>query len=239
MGECRWFRVEVRTADGLVAASTSDEEGQPQDDGTVRWSLPGGLSMVATPRPETARVALAKAFVHELRSPLNALGMYLDLLSRSGNKPESGATPVQLTERSQQQIQRMDELLIACLSLTSSDDRVDLSMFLKSLVRLAGHESMRLGGSLRLSADEPLLVRAHMCAVLDALCGLLEAIWSQSVQEQVTLRVTGVAGAVRLEVDGIRLEAAPLTAPFEAAGARLESENGRLTAIFAAKDAPT
>jgi signal transduction histidine kinase len=195
--------------------------------------------MVATPRPETARVALAKAFVHELRSPLNALGMYLELLSRPGNNPESGPTPVQLAERAQQQIQRMDELLIACLSLASNDDSVDLSKFLKSLVRLAGHESMRLGGSLRLSADEPLLVRANMCAVLDALCVLLEAIWSRPVQEEVTLRVAGVSGAVRLEVDGIRLDAAPLTAPFAAAGARLESENGRLTAFFAAKDAPT
>ena len=233
MIESRWFHVEVRTADGHVIASTSEDAGMLFEDGTVRRDLPGGLTMVATPHPDEARNAFARALVHELRSPLNALGIYVDLLSRPADAGDGGPTAAQLAEKAQGQIRRLDELLQTFLSLASPTD-VDLTTIVTSFVRLAKHESMRRGGSLTLHADGSLPVRAEAAPVVDAIIRLFDALWSLPVTHDVTLRLRRDADWVRLEVDGALPPAAPLRGPFSRCGGTVTQEGGLLVVLFPA-----
>jgi signal transduction histidine kinase len=229
----RWFHVEIRTDDDHVFTSTSDDAGKLFEDGTVRRDLTGGLTMVATPRPEEARRALARALVHELRSPLNALGIYVDLLSRPAAEGDGGPSPAQLAEKAQSQIHRLNDLLQSFLSLATPTGS-DLTTLLGSFVRLANHESMRRGGSMKLEAGGPLPVQAEAGLVVDALVRLVDAVWSQPEVNDVTLRLTGEGVRVRLEVDGALPPAASLHGPFTRCGATVALEEGRLVVLFPA-----
>lgn len=89
----------------------------------------------------------ARAFVHEARSPLNALGIYLELLAprEGGPPPSAAAQPARLVERAQDQVRRVGELLAFFSDLWSpkSDRPADLASLGRAAGRLATHEAVR------------------------------------------------------------------------------------------------
>jgi signal transduction histidine kinase len=226
-----WSRAEVLAADGTVVASTSSAADR-RPDGRPLWPLPGGLTLQATPCADEARAALARAFAHEVRSPLNALGVYVDMLGRPDERSDDGPKAADLAARAARQLGRVEELLQVFLELWAPERAPDLTTTLTAAVRLAAHEAMRRGHSLTFQAEGPLPVRSSPAALLDALGHLFEAIWSQPERTTASLRLRGSDDEVLLEVEGVRLPGESLRTPFALAGGKVGHADGRLCVRF-------
>jgi hypothetical protein len=193
--------------------------------------------VASTPSPaDAARSALARAFVHEVRSPLNALGIYVDLMGRMSEHSDGGPTPAQLVERAERQLRRVDELLEVLLAVWAPALEVDLAALLTAAGRLAGHEAVRRGAALNVVVDGPAPINEPAGPVLDALFQLLDVIWSAPEPHSVTLRLKRTQGDYELEVDGMRLDTAGLSGPFARAGGTLVGPEGRMVVRFASAD---
>src|SRR4051794_17673311 len=72
--------VAVVTSDGRVVAAAGDEGAESEGTQTQRLPLPDGGHLIVRAVPsESAWYRFARAFIHEARSPLNALAIYIEL----------------------------------------------------------------------------------------------------------------------------------------------------------------
>lgn len=211
--------------------------------GDVSVPLPDGGRLVTRTPDGPAWYRLARAFVHEARSPLNALAIYLDLLGTKvvpaaarADRPD--ATGQRLIEKSDQQVRRVDELLGAFLDVwaPSADEGVDLATIVRGVGRFAVHEARRRGVTLALEVCAEAPVPVASGPVADALVSTLLSFCAELEGGELHLALTEDAPAFRLVLGASRplprfaIERA--RGLFEAAGARVECGDANLAALF-------
>lgn len=197
--------------DGRVIGSALDlgaegERAALEDPNAVRRELSNGSTLLAVPRGSTEPARrFARSFVHELRGPMNALAINLDLgLSRLARLPSEQAKELEKPfSRTSRQVQRMDALLELFLELWAPpiDDTSDLAVLLRSTARLGAHEANRRGTGLELafSEDAHIRVTASGRNVVDALFCLFDE--SMVEQSKVTFTLAEESDNVSLRVE--------------------------------------
>lgn len=215
----------VVDAEGRVAAAwPSGGELVRLDAGeatSVRLELPGGAALVL--RRHDGAVGwyrFARAFVHEVRSPLNALAIYLELAAtrvKPGATPGPTPTPIdELLEKASHQVRRVDDFLKAFGVLWSPEDlstdppqgdtaEADLAHMVRVAVLFGEKAAMRLSVHIESEICESATVKARASDLADALVVLLvEAMEGAEGRDEgqgaVRLRLQSSAAGVRLEV---------------------------------------
>lgn len=255
----------VVDAEGRVAASwprgTELARIDAGNDASIRLELPGGAAIVLRRHDgATGWFRFARAFVHEVRSPLNALAIYLDLASarlKPGAPKPPTATPIdEVLEKATNQVRRIDELLKAFGILWSPADlapeatpadanETDLAHMVRVAVRFGENAAMRL--SVRIEADlcDRARVQSSASDLADALVVLLvEAMEGAGAGEReamgegvVQLRLHD-DGGVRLELRARRGDGQPVASYVKgeraliAAGASVERIPGGVMGVF-------
>jgi len=193
------------------------------------------------------RERLVRAFLHEARSPLNALAIYLDLLTTRvagmpGPPGRPDAAPDRLVGRAQDQVRRLEELLslFGDAAAPRREDGADLARTARAVGRFAAHEAVRLGCRLDVDAPGPAPVGVEPSRLSEALTELALRIVRAPEGTPIALRVQAIDGAAVLEAAPVpfspdRADAGPHAAPLARAGARVELAGDRLRAVF---DAP-
>jgi hypothetical protein len=143
----------VLDPEGRIVAGMGDhpEEGPLEGPGVERVQLPdGGFLITRRAAPDAAWSRFSRAFIHEARSPLNALTIYLELLntrlvkgaSTAVQRPE--AAPDRVLSKANDQVRRIEELLRAFGELWGArGDNSDFAEILRSACRFAEHEALR------------------------------------------------------------------------------------------------
>lgn len=223
-------------------------DGAALEDPTAdRQRLPDGTTLVSVPSAsvEPARV-FARAMVHEIRSPLNALGLYLEVAKSRLHRDSKGErmSAEDALEKAALQIGRADEVLKSFLELWAPDPMKpgELTALTRAAGRLASHLATRRRAVLELELPSgPAVVAAAGRALADALLTLFEeAIWDRSDApgDEAPSRVLvtlEAGGDVRLLV---RVEGAPplgwlrAARSFMALGARVERDSQTFRAVL-------
>lgn len=206
----------------------------------VRRSLPGGGSLVCVPTSPTEPARrFARAFVHEVRSPLNALAINLDLAltyaKTAFEKKENGPKLEVALARAGKQIGRVDELLRLFLSLWAPATEVescDLVEFAQAAFRLGTHVANRREADLEIAADGPAQVLASGRALADTFFCLLDESLIRGAN--VVLTITREP-TVRMTVEVTKVSAPSwliTTRALTALGAQVTRDAQRLTVDF-------
>lgn len=131
-----------------------------------------------SPALDAAWERLARALAHEVRSPLNAMGIYLELLqTRHATVTSDGRTGLErFTGKVQEQAGRVEELVRQFLAVWAPgrEGACDVATTVRGVLRFAHHEGVRRGvtvGSDVAPASFP--VDAHAHRLVDALVLLL------------------------------------------------------------------
>lgn len=235
----------VLDAQGRIQARIGSEV--PFDDladgqTSERVPLPGGGWLVGVrPAIEQPWARFVRAFIHEARSPLNALAIYLEVMAgRAGGDAEAGKTIASVLERAQSQIRRLDDLLrlFGGLAAPRPEDGTDLVPLVRAAGRFAAHEASRRGLRLDVVLPDGVTVplAADAGAVADALVALLATALLVPEGSELRLELLVGEGEARLRLDSPGLDAARLKeaeAMLEAVGARLwQVPEGGLAADF-------
>lgn len=162
----------------------------------------------------------ARGFVHEVRSPLNALLIYLELLGREEGAARPPGSPA-LTARSRDQALRIEEYLKTFLVLWAapSEGDADLAELLRAALVIASHECRRCGCTLESTLPERLPVAVAPAGAADLLVRLLSAAIAPGRAVQVTLETDGVEARLTVRapnlsvvpppIERVRLDASP------------------------------
>lgn len=195
--------------------------------------------LTPTPRSDPWE-RFARAFVHEARSPLNALGIYLELLApKEAGAQRPGAQPARLVERAQDQVRRVTDLL-ACFSdlwaPRAGREGVDLAALGRAAGRFAQHEAVRQNVGWTSSIADGLVVpvAAPPSALAHALLLLLDGALAVPAESTLELTIAAAAPQLRLAVSpppDDSLTAAGLAA-FVALGASVERSGAGLAVSF-------
>lgn len=230
---------------GRVIGSVLDRGGEGDQaalthPNAIQRRLPNGFTLVAVPEAsaEPAR-RFARSFVHELRGPMNALSINLDLgLSRLAKLPAEHVGDLEKPlSRTSRQVQRMDALLEVFLELWAPavEATSDLAVLLRSTARLGAHEANRRGTTVELEFAQDLQARiaAPGRGVVDALFSVFDE--SMLEQARVVFGLSESAGSVALRIDVASNEPPSWTASaraFGRAGANVLIDGRTFTAVF-------
>lgn len=209
----------------------------------VRRSLPDGGSLVCVPNGATEPTRrFVRAFVHEVRSPLNALSINLDLAltyaKTAFEKKENGPKLEVALARAGKQIGRVDELLRLFLSLWAPAPDVencDLIEFAQGAFRLGTHIANQREAELEIVAEGSAAVLASGRALADALFCLLDESLVKGARVSWTIRHEPTVEML-VEVTKVAPPSWVLaTRALTALGARVMREDNRLTVVFSSR----
>jgi hypothetical protein len=213
----------------------------PQWDTAPRTPLPGGGFLASLPAEplggEGDWPRFARAYVHEARSPLNALGIYLELL---GTKPapnavRPGFSLEKILTKAQEQVKRVDDLLRNFSSLWAPrGDVADLASMARAAARFADHEANRVGLRFHKEIADNATVELPPLSVASAVITLLAGLLGAEAESDVTFQVqrTGDRVCVRAEVQpsGQIAALSPGIQAFRELGADVTCTEGSLSA---------
>jgi signal transduction histidine kinase len=136
-----------------VVATTGEPLGAAELDGAdvVRTPLPdGGFLIARRADNDDAWVRFSRAFMHEARSPLNALAIYLELLGTrlapADKHDRPDAAPERIFARANDQIRRIEDLIRAFGELWAArGEGAELADMVRAAGRFCEHEALRLG----------------------------------------------------------------------------------------------
>lgn len=198
----------VLDADGKVVASSGSQEidwaTAPQ---VQKVPLPeGGYLATVAPSPDPSWSRFARAFVHEARSPLNALAIYLELIgTRHGASHDGKVDPglERVLVKAQDQVRRVDELLRTFSDLWAPRGEVtNLAAIVRAAARFSEHEAIRRGFQLKQQICERALISTPSLMAAAAVVSLLGGALQAPAESVVTLTLDLVndGAAVRLNV---------------------------------------
>lgn len=206
----------------------------------VRRKLSDGSSLVCVPpgATEPAR-RLARAFVHEVRSPLNALAINLELAltyaKSAFEKKENGPKLEVAIGRAAKQVTRVEELLRVFLSLWAPATEVeecDLVEFAQAAYRLGTHLANRCEAELEIVAEGTAPVWVQGRALADALFCLLDESLVKGSHVLLSIR-HGPSVTLVVEVNGAEVPSWVITTrALTALGAQVTREDNQLVAVF-------
>jgi signal transduction histidine kinase len=242
----------------LASAVVVDAQGRPvatagdpgaaavlEGPGVERTPIPGGGFLVTrAAADDEAWSRFSRAFIHEARSPLNALAIYLELLgtrlSEASPKDRPDATPDRIFAKANDQIRRIEDLFRAFGELWGArGEGTDLAEMLRAACRFSEHEALRHGlqMSYEICAHAPIAAAPGLVAdaVVLVLAGALRApqdtrihLSLQNVRTQeVELQVDLMQGPGTL-VELLR----PGAERLRAAGGRVELGDRSISATF-------
>jgi signal transduction histidine kinase len=243
----KYASIAVVDSSGKVIGTMGDigAEGPLEGPGIERVALPGGGYLIARTQPASdAWPRYARAFIHEARSPLNALAIYLELLSSRlasaipKDRPE--ASPDRILAKANDQIRRVEELLRSFGELWGArGEKTALSEMVSAASRFSEHEALRLGLTFSSTVVPGIVVGCSPRPVADALVLLLGAVFRAPPESQVAVSLSPQGErAVALSVEVISAQPPAvdlLQAGAEAlrlAGGRVEREGQRVSATF-------
>jgi signal transduction histidine kinase len=158
-------------------------------------------TVAVTPHQRATWGRLAHALAHEVRGPLNALGLYVELLTM----PREPTATESLSAKAREQVQRVDQLLGDLLVLWAPGEEgpADLSAIVEVAVRLAGRDGRHRGDRLAAEVEPGLRVALTADLVVDFVVGLVGA--AAETGRPGVVRLSRAEGRVRLEVaaDGV------------------------------------
>lgn len=170
----------VVDAQGRVLAAAGEGLPAPlEGPGVERHALPGGGFLITRTLPaDDAWPKFSRAFVHEARSPLNALAIYLELLvprpDRPAREPRPEASPERILGKANDQVRRIEELLRAFGELWGvRGDNADLAEITRAACRFAEHEALRHGVQLTHEVVPHATIDCSPALVADAVVQLL------------------------------------------------------------------
>lgn len=224
--------IEGAAGDGPSAAA-ADSAGRAEE----RVPLPDGGFLVAerlTAEEPWSRIV--RAFLHEARSPLNALGIYLELLqAKLGGTVAGGERAIQ---RAQEQVRRLEELLrvFGDLAAPTREDPVDLARVVGAVGRFAAHEATRRGLQLELRVSPSVWVRADAGALAESLVLLLGGALEASAGAELVFVLQAAGDVAELQLSGLPQDEETLldagAGALAGVGATLERTPGALLARF-------
>lgn len=230
---------EVVDATGRVLATTAAEVAASPD-GALRWPLPDGAILVAHPAATgEAWARLARAFIHEARSPLNALAIYLELLAARvpeapPDNPEASAE--RLLARAHEQVRRVDDLLMmfGTLWAPAAQGPTDLAGLARAASRFAAHEALRRGLQFESRLCPAAAVQAGGNLVSEALVALFGAALAagEGTRVEVGLELAGDDAVLTVSLAAGTMQTAAAVRALEAAGARVEAGRQGARAAF-------
>lgn len=247
MGLGHFRSVVVVDASGRVVGGLGENgaEGPLEGPGIERTALPGGGFLIARRSvPSDAWSRYARAFVHEARSPLNALAIYLELLSNrlAGSPPPERreASPDRILTKANEQIRRVEELLRSFGELWGTRaETTNLSEMVSAVARFSEHEAHRLGLTFAAEVAPQLAIGTPSGAMADALVLLLGAVFRAPPESHIAVRLAQRDDRVALSVDVTRSPvgaAAELLRPgaeaLRAVGGVVDMREASVTALF-------
>ena len=188
------------------------------------------MPAMTTSQDREAWGRLAHALSHEIRGPLNALGLYVELLTMQ-REPDANAA---FSAKAREQVQRVDQLLgdLLLLWAPSHEGPADLSTIVSVALRLAGRDGRRRGDWISADVTPGLRVRVAPDAAVDLVVGALAA--ADATGQRASVRLVRTDDGVRLEVLAKGIDAQPpLTGSVGDAG-KIETSPGRLVMTFVA-----
>ncbi len=210
------------------AASADDEQERPRQEGVA--------SLDAC--RDQAWELFARAFVHEARSPLNALVLFAELASNHAAEAveHEGPNLTYLLAKVRDQVTRMSELLVAfgVLWAPRIDEPTDLAQIGRVVHRFARHEALRRGVDIRASICANAPIDADAKLVVQGLVLLLSAAVAQERGSTIDFRVEAEESQALLSletaVDGLSFE--PALRALTQAGAQVEASARLVRARF-------
>jgi hypothetical protein len=196
----------VDRSGNVLASAGPDEASWTESPGIARVPLPDG-NFLATRADggEAAWSSFARAFVHEARSPLNALVIYLELLSPRLPHAEgrSNVAPERVLAKAQEQVRRVEDLLRTFSELWAPRGNVaDLAAIVRAATRFSEHQAIRK--SLRFSQQvcKTAFVPVSPGVATDAVVALLSDALEARSESSMDVRLELVEGepAVRFTV---------------------------------------
>lgn len=220
----------LASSDARPAATLADAE---------RLPLPEGSALVVCRADDEVWSRFAHAFIHEVRSPLNAMALYLELAGTPrGEEPAGrpGPSLEYLLGRVQDQIKRIDGLLgmFGAVWAPKSGEPTDLAVVAASAVPFARHEAFRRGLDLEASVCPNAPVAADGGLVAEALVTLFGAAMQAKAGSRISFGVA-VAGSevvVTLATSPEGFATAAAQRALERAGARVEAGAQGVRAAF-------
>ena len=221
----------------VVAAAGEQPTTSPTEGpGIERFALPdGGFLVTRVALPDSAWSRFSRAFIHEARSPLNALAIYLELLGTrmTGSLPHGRpeAAPDRILAKANDQIRRIEELLRAFGELWGArGETTDLAEAARAACRFSEHEALRDGLQIshEICATAPVAVEPARFA--DALVLLLGGALRAPPDSVVRLKVAPRdERQVELAVEFASTATRPPLALLEPGEAALKAIGGRVT----------
>lgn len=210
MNKQRLARAIVVDAAGRVVARTGgDDASILESPHAMRTALPqGGFLIALEVDIESAWHRLARAFVHEARSPLNALGIYLEIIGTrlaaalpGGNLDATGS---KMLTRSSEQVRRLDALLESFVDVWAPhpEQPLDLAVLARSAGRFAQHEALRRGLQITVEACETAPIEGNPALVSAALVALFGGVLEGPAEAAFLLAVRFSGGEASLEITG-------------------------------------
>jgi signal transduction histidine kinase len=151
----------------------------------------GGVLAVSAAGPDPAWSRFARAFVHETRSPLNALAIYLELVgTRQGNGQDGKGDPAlqRILTKAQDQVRRVDELLRIFSELWAPrGDVTNLAAIVRAAARFSQHEAIRRGFVLKQEICERANIAAPPLLTSGAIVALFGAVLQAPPESQLTV----------------------------------------------------
>lgn len=239
----------VVDSQGRVIAGIGEksETGPLEGPGVERVQLPdGGFLVTRMSAPDTAWSRFSRAFIHEARSPLNALAIYLELLNARlvtgmtspGKRPE--AAPDRILSKANDQVRRIEELLRAFGELWGArGESSDFAEILRSACRFAHHEAMRHGVQLSHAICPMAVIACSPIQLADATVTLLGAALRAPAETtvDVTLVIEGREAVLSVRFAGGPSEIQALLQPgadaLRATGGKVVLQPHGLTARYA------
>lgn len=224
----------------------------PSAGGLVVSDLPlpeGGAAVVQEFDATQAWSRFTRAFLHDLRGPLNSQNLYLELL-RNRLHQQNAMTPdvEKCLSRIQEQVGRMDGLCreFSALSTTADtdesragEDESDVDVLCRAAARFAGTVTKRKDLSLRFEGASGRLLAVESVKFGEALVVLLGGALDAPAESELVFSLNADEQGVRLILSGLppngeRLVEAGL-ALLSNCGARVGFANGRAEAWFDAR----
>jgi len=167
----------VDSAGRVIASVGPAEPTWVNSPDVARVPLPDGGFLAASPDGRDASWSnFARAFVHEARSPLNALVIYLELLGPRTAQAEGRASiaPEKVLAKAQEQVRRVEDLLRTFSELWAPrGELADFAAITRSAARFSEHQAIRKSLRFTQQICESAPIAAAPVLVADALVALM------------------------------------------------------------------